>query len=45
MLVGEFINTLTLTSPSRGEHTRIYIQKYPDWTPGAITANGTALCH
>jgi hypothetical protein len=21
------------------------IQKFPDWTPGARTANGTALCH
>jgi hypothetical protein len=20
-------------------------QKFPDWPPGAITANGTALCH
>jgi len=21
------------------------IHKFPDWPPGAITANGTALCH
>jgi hypothetical protein len=21
------------------------IQKFPDWPPGARTANGTALCH
>jgi hypothetical protein len=21
------------------------IQKFPDWPPGAGTANGTALCH
>jgi hypothetical protein len=21
------------------------IQKFPDWSPGARTANGTALCH
>jgi hypothetical protein len=21
------------------------IQKFPDWAPGAKTANGTALCH
>jgi len=21
------------------------IQKFPDWQPGARTANGTALCH
>jgi hypothetical protein len=21
------------------------IQKFPDWPPGAKTANGTALCH
>jgi hypothetical protein len=24
---------------------RMCIQKFPDWPPGAITANGTALCH
>jgi hypothetical protein len=24
---------------------RRYIQKFPDWPPGARTANGTALCH
>jgi hypothetical protein len=24
---------------------RGYIQKFPDWTPSAGTANGTALCH
>jgi hypothetical protein len=24
---------------------RVYIQKFPDWPPGARTANGTALCH
>jgi hypothetical protein len=22
-----------------------YIQKFPDWPPGARTANGTPLCH
>jgi uncharacterized phage protein gp47/JayE len=22
-----------------------FIQKFPDWPPGARTANGTALCH
>jgi hypothetical protein len=29
------------------EHTHIRgcIQKFPDWAPGARTANGTALCH
>jgi hypothetical protein len=26
-------------------HMRKYIQKFPDWPPGARTANGTALCH
>jgi len=26
-------------------HTRGCIQKFQDWPPGAITANGTALCH
>jgi hypothetical protein len=24
---------------------RGYIQKFPDWPPGATTASGTALCH
>jgi hypothetical protein len=24
---------------------RSFIQKFPDWPPGARTANGTALCH
>jgi hypothetical protein len=30
-----------------GKHAvrRVCIQKFPDWPPGAITANGTALCH
>jgi hypothetical protein len=28
-----------------GEHKRGCIQKFPDWPPGARTANGTALCH
>jgi hypothetical protein len=26
-------------------YVRGYIQKFPDWPPGARTANGTALCH
>jgi hypothetical protein len=26
------------------EFTTLY-QKFPDWPPGARTANGTALCH
>jgi hypothetical protein len=26
-------------------HIRGCIQKFPDWPPGASTANGTALCH
>jgi len=24
---------------------KVRIQKFPDWLPGARTANGTALCH
>jgi hypothetical protein len=27
------------------EHTGTFVQKFPDWPPGARTANGTALCH
>jgi hypothetical protein len=26
-------------------YVRECIQKFPDWLPGARTANGTALCH
>jgi hypothetical protein len=26
-------------------HIRGCIQKFPDWQPGARTADGTALCH
>jgi hypothetical protein len=37
-----------VTSLSRGAtmciDTRVY-QKFPDWSPGARTANGTAFCH
>jgi len=25
--------------------TRMCIEKFPDWSPGAKTANGTALCY
>jgi len=28
-----------------GKAIRRYIQKFPDWPPGARTANGIALCH
>jgi hypothetical protein len=27
------------------EHIRGCIQKFPDWPPGARTANGTAVYH
>jgi hypothetical protein len=27
------------------KYTRVYPQTFPDWPPGARTANGTALCH
>jgi hypothetical protein len=33
-----------MASPSFVLHTRVY-PKFPDWPPGAITANGTALSH
>jgi hypothetical protein len=29
----------------RGPELRGCFQKFPDWPPGARTANGTALCH
>jgi hypothetical protein len=28
-----------------GVDVRGCIQKFPDWPPGARTANGTVLCH
>jgi hypothetical protein len=31
--------------PVTGLTIRGCIQKFPDWPPVAITANGTALCH
>jgi hypothetical protein len=34
---GFFLTTITDTIST--------IQKFPDWPPGARTANGTALCH
>jgi hypothetical protein len=40
------LNTLTLQfTPSLLHEIRGCIQKFPDWPPGARTANGTALCH
>jgi hypothetical protein len=27
------------------EYIQVCIEKFPDWPPGARTANGTALCH
>jgi hypothetical protein len=30
---------------SRAVAVRKCIQKFPDWPPGARTANGKALCH
>jgi hypothetical protein len=32
-------------NPTRGMDVRGCIQKFPDWQPGARTANDTALCH
>jgi hypothetical protein len=32
-------------NPSLGMDVGGCIQKFPDWPPGARTANGTALCH
>jgi hypothetical protein len=39
-----------IDSPSQGiavylAAVRGYIQKFPDWLPGARTTNGTAFCH
>jgi len=36
-----FTQSSTSTNPNLGE----CIQKFPDWTPGARTANGTSLCY
>jgi hypothetical protein len=34
-----------LSSLSHWTETRGFIQKFPDWSPGARIANGTAPCH
>jgi hypothetical protein len=40
------LGTKGLKIPSeRGRQIRGCIQKFPDWPPGARTANDTALCH
>jgi hypothetical protein len=33
------------SSPALVTDVQGRIQKFPDWPPGARTANGTALCH
>jgi hypothetical protein len=33
------------SNPARGMDVGGCIQKFPDWPPGARTANDTALCH
>jgi hypothetical protein len=33
------------TYKKKSIYIRGCIQKFPDWPPGARTANGTALCH
>jgi hypothetical protein len=32
-------------SGEKNLHVHESIQKFPDWLPGARTANGTTLCH
>jgi hypothetical protein len=34
-----------LNQATRLEDVREYIQKFPNWPPGARTANGRAFCH
>jgi hypothetical protein len=40
--LSEFFGLAGISSQARDN--RECIQKFPDWTPGATTANGTALC-
>jgi hypothetical protein len=46
---GKFHNNKNVINKNRFIYIYIYmwgfIQKFPDWPPGARTANGTALCH
>jgi hypothetical protein len=39
------IMPLSLEEVQKVHHTRVYEKKFPDWLPGARSANGTALCH
>jgi hypothetical protein len=40
--IGEVRNAYTIIVV---KHLRVCTQKFSDWSPGARTANGTALCH
>jgi hypothetical protein len=39
------INGFKFTLALKRSKLRGSIQKFPDWPPGVITVNGTALCH
>jgi hypothetical protein len=39
------INKGRRKTEGKKDNLRVCIQKFPDWPPGARTANGTALCH
>jgi hypothetical protein len=40
-----YADLLTARNLQRNGSIRGCIQKFPDWPPGARTANDTALCH
>jgi hypothetical protein len=43
--VGKGVVSRIWSGRSTAAHIRGCIQKFPNWPPGARTANGTALCH
>jgi hypothetical protein len=38
-------NVFIMSAIVSSNNIQVRIQKFPDWPPGARTANGTALCH
>jgi hypothetical protein len=39
------VGSCYLTIPYQLQQLRGYIQKFPDWLPGATAANGIDICH
>jgi hypothetical protein len=39
------LSGLSISESVSQHRVRVCIQKFPEWSPGARTANGTDLCH